>query len=323
MALKDKAAKIDFSNIDTAVTSRGQGAKTAIGMHADALFRDEKVSAENLTLKHRLEEFDGAIPTRRIDPTKIKASRWANRHEESFSNAEFEQLKGEIESAGGNVQPVKVRPLSGRVGEYELIFGHRRHRACLELGLGVMAVIENMDDVELFCQMDRENRERASLRPYEAGVMYARALDEGLFPSARKLAESAAIDLSQLGKALALARLPSDVLDAFPSPLDLQYRWVSELTQAIQKDPDVVLAIAKSIKDEQQQLTAVQVFKRLTGGGGTVPPPPVNKIPLNGRNGQIASISMNSESRSVEVKLKNIDPKRFKEIQKAIQALIS
>ena len=56
MALKDKAAKIDLSHIGLSSGSRGQGSKTAIGMHADALFRDEKVSAENVELKQKLAE---------------------------------------------------------------------------------------------------------------------------------------------------------------------------------------------------------------------------------------------------------------------------
>jgi ParB family chromosome partitioning protein len=110
--------------------------------------------------------------------------------------------------------------------------GHRRHQACLELGLPVFAVIEALDDQSLFVEMDRENRQRKDLRPYEIGLMYAKALDDGLFPSAKKLAEAVGIDLSQLGKALSLARLPQDVLGAFQSPLDLQYRWASELVPA-------------------------------------------------------------------------------------------
>ena len=67
----------------------------------------------------------------------IKPSKWANRHEASFLTAEFEELKAEIAAAGGNVQPIKVRPVEVLNGStpstdttYELIFGHRRHRAC-------------------------------------------------------------------------------------------------------------------------------------------------------------------------------------------------
>jgi len=323
MALKDKAAKIDFSNIDAGLAHKGQGSKTAIGMHADALFRDEKVTAENQTLKQRLAEFDGASPTRLIEPAKIKPSKWANRQEQSFSNDKFKKLKEEIDSAGGNVQPIKVRPLAGKPDEYELVFGHRRHRACLELGVNVFAVIEEMSDAELFCQMDRENRERESLRPYEAGLAYARALDEGLFPSARKLSESAAIDLSQLGKALALARLPADVIHAFPSPLDLQYRWAPEITKVMQKDPDLVLAIAKAIQKESPRPSAVKVLARLIQGGGTVPPPSLKKVSIKGKAGQLGQINFDSGKRTATINLANVDQARFAEIEIAIKALIS
>lgn len=323
MALKDKATKVDLSHIGLSLGSRGQGAKTAIGLHADALFRDEKVTAENVELKQRLAQFDGANPARLIDPKLIKPSKWANRHEKSFLNNEFESLKAEIESAGGNIQPIKVRPMTGFPGEFEVVFGHRRHLACLELGLMVLAVVEEMTDAELFCQMDRENRERADLRPYEAGIFYAKALDEGLFPSAKKLAASASLDLSQLGKALSLARLPLDVIAAFPSPLDLQYRWAPILTQALQKDPDLVLARAREIQNESSQLAAAKVLSRLVDGGGTVPLLPLKKIFIKGKNGQKGDIKLDSTKRTAVINLSNIDPAMFAEVEKAIKTLLS
>lgn len=323
MALKDKAAKIDLSHIGLSSGTRGQGAKTAIGMHADALFRDEKVTAENVELKKKLAEFNGATATRKIHPKKIKPSRWVNRNELSYSGESFASLKQEIETAGGNIQPIKVRPSKSVPGEYELVFGHRRHRACLELGLDVLTLIEELDDAELFCQMDRENRARAALSPWEAGTTYARALDEGLFPSARKLAEAASIDLSQLGKALVLAKLPTDVVTAFPSPLDLQYRWATLLSQAIQKDPDLILLRAKELRAAKENLNASQVLVRLLEGGGTVPPPALKKVSVKGKDGQLGEIKFNSAKRTAIINLSNIDLERFNEVEKAIKALLS
>lgn len=323
MALKDKAAKVDLSHIGLSSGSRGQGSKTAIGMHADALFRDEKVSAENVELKKRLAEFDGATATRQLDPKKIKPSKWANRNELSYAGADFANLKQEIESAGGNIQPIKVRPSKLSLGEYELVFGHRRHRACLELGIDVLAVIDDLDDTELFCQMDRENRARASLSPWETGTTYAKALDDGLFPSARKLSEAASIDLSQLGKALALARLPADVIAAFPSPLELQYRWATLLTLAIQKDPDLILARAKELHSSPEKLSSAQVLARLIEGGGTVPPPSPKKVLIKGKDGQAGELKLDGAKKSVLISLANIDPKRFNEIEKAVKALLT
>ena len=323
MALKDKASRVDLSQIGLSVGNRSLGSKTAIGMHADALFRDEQVTAENVELKQKLAAFDGANATRKLDPKTIKPSKWANRNELSYAEKEFEELKREIETSGGNIQPIKVRPSKSTPGEFELVFGHRRHRACLELGLSVLAVIEDLDDSELFCQMDRENRARASLSPWEAGTTYVKALDEGLFPSARKLAEAASIDLSQLGKALALARLPSDVIAAFPSPLDLQYRWSTLLTAALQKDPDLILDRAKQIKGSSESLSSAQVLTRLLDGGGTVPPPVPKKVALKGKDGQTATIKLDPAKHSAVISLVNFDSKRFNEIEKAIKALIS
>jgi ParB family chromosome partitioning protein len=323
MALKDKAAKVDLSHIGLASGNRGLGAKTAIGMHADALFRDEQVTAENIELKQKLAAFDGASATRKLEPKMVKPSKWANRNELSYCGAEFAALKLEIETAGGNIQPIKVRPSKKVSGEYELVFGHRRHRACLELGLLVLAVIEDLDDAELFCQMDRENRARAALTPWEAGTTYAKALDDGLFPSARKLAEAASIDLSQLGKALALARLPADVIGAFPSPLDLQYRWATLLNAAIQKDPDLILTRAKELKNATEKLSSLQVLTRLLEGGGTVPPPVSKKVAVKGKDGQSAEIKLDATKKSVVISLTNFDPKRFNELEKTVKALIS
>ena len=326
MALKDKASKIDLTRINDTSINRTplSQSKTAIGMHAEAIFRDEKIAIENSMLKVKLAEFDGANATKKINPQNIKLSKWANRHEETYHNEDFQRFKNEIESANGNIQPIKVRPIIDQLGYYELIFGHRRLRACLELGIDVLALIEEMSDADLFCQMDRENRERVKLSPYETGVMYAKALDQGLFPSARKLSEMAGIDLSQLGKALALARLPEDVINAFESPLVLQYRWVTELNQALQKNPDGVILQAKALQQELPKLHPKQVLLRLIKGGvEPFHPPKISTVLIKGSGGQLGEIKLDSVNRTVVVNLKNFDPARFVEIEKITKELLS
>jgi ParB-like chromosome segregation protein Spo0J len=66
--------------------------------------------------------------------------------------------------------------------------------------------------------MERENRARKNLSAWEQGTMYRRALDEGLYPSQRKLAEALGVDISLVSKSLALARLPDAVVRAFRQP---------------------------------------------------------------------------------------------------------
>lgn len=220
-------------------------------------------------------EWQGVLPSKKLDPKFVKPSKWANRHEKSFEGQEFSELKAEIESAGGNVQAIKVRPIPGTSPqEYEIVFGHRRHRACLELGLLVLATIESIDDKELFKEMDRENRLRADLRPYEQGLMYARALDEGLFVSQRKLAEDLGLQSSNVSTAINIARLPKAVLDAFVSPLEIQYRWSAPLNEALKSNSDLLLSRANAIAADRlagTKSTSAQVYERLIGTNEITP----------------------------------------------------
>lgn len=283
----------------------------------------EDTQAELAGANKKLSEFDGATPVRSIDAKLVRRSKWANRHEESFADAEFDLLKDDIKSAGGNIQPIKVRPVAGESGHYEIVFGHRRHQACLELEISVLALIEDVSEQELFAEMDRENRQRKDLRPYEQGLMYKRALDEGLFASARKLADFASVDIANLGKAVALARLPTQVLEAFSSPLDIQLRWATDLTQALQKNPDLVLANAKRIQNQSSRPAAKKVLEQLIEGGSSELPPSKETVLIAGKSGQSGEISINRKSKTVVVNLKNIDPSRLNEFQKLVQSFIS
>jgi ParB family chromosome partitioning protein len=273
-------------------------AKTAPGSMAVFMASQSAAVKEADELRVRLSAFDGAQLVRPLDPQAIRPSKWANRHEHSFTDAAFLELKADIAAAGTNVQPVCVRALAPgaaaaalaasepvlnrstpagqpAAAEYELVFGHRRHRACLELGLPVQAMIVELSDQALFEAMERENRSRKNLSAWEQGMMYRRALDEGLYPSQRRLAESLGVDVSLVSKSLSLARLPDAVIGAFASPLDIQFRWAQPLAEALQKDPDGVLARAATLRKTggaATAATAAQVLATLTtapaGAGG-------------------------------------------------------
>jgi ParB family chromosome partitioning protein len=323
----EPAGDTAHSKNDLANPKSGPGAMVAyISQNSEALIKNEQLEADLAKAKFGLAEFDGATPTRRLDPTIIVRSRWANRREESFADKEFAKLKDEILSAGGNVQPIKVRPIKAQAGkpeQYEIVFGHRRHQACLELGLLVLAMVEEVNDKTLFVEMDRENRQRKDLRPIEKGMMYNKALVEGLFPSIRKLAESLGVDISGLAREIALAKLPGDVLKAFENPLDIQLRWSSDLGKALEANPDLVLATAKRLQGETPRLGAKKVFEELTKTSVGSTHTPKTKIKISGVNGKTASIVLDVDSKSAVINIENIDPSRVDELQKIIQQFIS
>ena len=246
--------------------------KTAPGTMMGFLTAQSSVMVEAEALKERVKTLEEESPLRKLDPATVKPSKWANRHEASFLTAEFQELKAEIATAGGNVQPVKVRPVRVLNGStpptdatYELIFGHRRHRACLDLGIPVLAAIEEASDVSLFEQMERENRGRKNLSAWEQGTMYRKALDDGLYSSLRRLSEGLGVDVSLVSKSVSLARLPEPVVAAFQSPLDIQFRWAAPLAEAMQKDPEGTLERARALAKARGDLNAAGVFSKVIG----------------------------------------------------------
>lgn len=274
-------------------------------------------------LKSEVEKLRAGKPEIKIAADEVRPSVWANRHEDSFKTVEFEALRAEIKSAGGNIQPIKVRPIrDSKDGfKYEVVFGHRRHRACLELGLEVLVIVEDLDDKHLFIEMDRENRQRADLRPYEQGLMYARALDQGLFSSIRKLAEDVGADSTNVSRAVALARLPAAVLDAFESRLDIQYRWVADLKALVDKEPDVVIARAAEVAAKRVAGTTVSSASALSTLMGSSPKAPLAKAKLVKVGGRVLSISERNNKVSFEVDVLGKD--KLARIEKFIAELMA
>ena len=96
-----------------------------------------------------------------------------------------------------------------------------------------------------------------------------RAIDDGLFPSLRRLATSIGAQVGNVSTAIQLASLPPEVIEAFPSPLSLQFRWGAALKAAIDKSPDDVLVQARELAAMTPKLPAKEVLARLTGVGAS------------------------------------------------------
>lgn len=268
MSIKDRLNK-KSEGLIVPIKGEGTSANTLRTSPGQMLMVNSLMKESNekvALLEERVKQFEGALPARLLDPQKIRVSKWANRSASNFDSAEFSKLKSEILDANGNVQPIKVRPIAGDNENFEIVFGHRRHQACLELGVPVLALIEDVSDAELFKEMDRENRTRLDLSPWEQGMMYRRALDEKLFGSQEQLSKELGVDAGNLSKALKLASLDHGIVEAFSSPLDLQYRWAKPLAEALKVDTQGVLERAKTLKDSSQQgLSAKDVFNVLIG----------------------------------------------------------
>ncbi len=98
-----------------------------------------------------------------ISIDKISVSPFQARKE--FSEAEIEMLASSIESEG-LMQPILVRTLKD--GNYELIAGERRLRACKKIGLKrIIANVQNASDISAALKGLIENLQRTDLNPIE------------------------------------------------------------------------------------------------------------------------------------------------------------
>lgn len=267
-------------------------------------------------LEERVREFEGAVPARLLDASKVIGSKWANRDAAGYESADFVALKEEIMQAGGNVQPIKVRPTKGELGDFEIVFGHRRHRACLELQLPVLALVEEVSDKDLFMEMDRENRARIDLSPWEQGMMYRRALADGLFGSREHLARDLGIDPGNLSKALRLAELDEVVVKAFTTPLDLQYRFAKPLHDALQSDRSGVLQRARQLTAKNApKRSAKEVLNSLIGSGDHQFAP--SPSPLHAVN-----VTTKADTVSVSFKKGSLTAKDLEKLQQLVTAFL-
>jgi len=275
----DLAAALDLSNLSAGASPRPSPPRPRTSVGDMLSERKGHLEAENAELKKRVAAWAGAKPVLELDPAVVEPSRFANRID--FEGVDFARFKEEVRAAGGNVQPIKVVPLASQLGRYQIVYGHRRHRACSELGLKVRAIVdEGLDEQRQFVEMERENRERKSLSAYEQGVWYLRAMTPtnqltegsdlpgwGLFDGLRALADSIGQDPGNVSKACRIARLPSVVLDAFPRRIDIQFNWSTKLARAFERDAAGVIERARRIAAQRaagRGMDAKQTFSELT-----------------------------------------------------------
>jgi ParB family chromosome partitioning protein len=232
---------------DSAPRAERRPARVAMNAVTDFTGELSKTEQQRDAAVAELALHQGSWPTRKLDPKTIRPSRFANRIVDSFEGPVFEQFKQEIESAGGNVQAIKVRPVEQ--GVYEIVYGHRRHKACLDLNLPVLATIQDgMSDQVLFEEMSRENEARADLTAYELAAHYKRGIDQKLYKNWAALAAALGKSKGLISRYTALAELPKAIVEAFPSPNAIQAKWAMNLRGVLETDRDAVMAAAKALK---------------------------------------------------------------------------
>lgn len=214
----------------------------------------------------------------RLDPKRIAPSSFANRHERSLDQADtdLQTLITDIQ-ARGQLEPIRVRPAAeGGAYEYEIVYGHRRHAACLALdasiegGWPVLALLDSQasDVRDHVLKMYQENAARKDLSAYETGSMFSNWLREGVFENQTVLGAAVNLGQATVAKYIAIAGLPETVLKAFGDPRALSLRWGEQLSAAMKERRDAILAAARELAGLKTPPEPEAVLQALLSAGG-------------------------------------------------------
>ncbi|WP_214319092.1 ParB/RepB/Spo0J family partition protein [Nonomuraea sediminis] len=127
---------------------------------------------------------------------------------EVFDEERLQELAASIKEVG-LLQPIVVRSVGG--GQYELIMGERRWRACQLAGLEqVPAIVRNTQDDALLLDALIENLQREQLNALEEAAAYQQLLDD-FQATHEQLAQKVGRSRSHITNTLRLLNLPPEV----------------------------------------------------------------------------------------------------------------
>lgn len=209
-----------------------------------------------------------------LDPRTIRRSLQANRHPLSLQVTDdaFAELKSSLKR-DGQILPVVVHRIADDPDHgYELVSGHRRHEAALQLNLEVeggfklFAVIDAAahDPARLALHMYLENAARKDLSAHEMGSMFSRWIRDGIYGSQGEIAKAVGKDRSTIRQYIDIAELPDEIIAAFRDPRTIAVYWNKALTSACRDRRQQTLARAAKLAKQAPPPSAEFVYKTLT-----------------------------------------------------------
>ena len=142
------------------------------------------------------------IPIDKISPN-------SNQPRERFDETKLRELSESIQKHG-MIEPIIVNQ-SKESGQYEIIAGERRFRACKMAGLkAVWAVVRNTPEDKRFQLALIENIQRENLNPIEEAKAYKKLMDE-FDHTQEELSKLIAKDRTVIANTLRLLNLPEEI----------------------------------------------------------------------------------------------------------------
>jgi ParB family chromosome partitioning protein len=151
---------------------------------------------------------DRARGQKRVPIEYIKAN--PKNPRKQFDSEELDNLSASIREKG-ILQPILVRPVSGKKDQYEIVAGERRWRAAQRAGVhDVPITLLEINDKEALEIAIVENVQRADLNPLEEAAGYENLIGQFSY-SQNDLAKVVGKSRSHIANTLRLLKLPNSV----------------------------------------------------------------------------------------------------------------
>ena len=248
-----------------------------------------------------------------VDPARCRMWARHNRRYDLLDEQACADLIEGIKAQGGQEFPAVVRPLApGETGDaahdWEVICGARRHWAIAWLRANgyprfrFLIEVRELTDEEAFRLADIENRDRRDISDYERAVDYAEACRFYYGGHQGRMAARLEVSNAWLSRYLDLARLPVEIVRAYPSPVELREFHARRLKPVLAEAGASarVLAAAGVLAEDQARrraageapLPGATVLARLiaAGRGDEAPAPacgPAGPQRLHGAGGRL------------------------------------
>lgn len=227
---------------------------------------------------NRLAELaSGAVVARTlelVDPARCRIWAEHNRDYERLDEARCADLIESLKAQNRQEIPAIVRRVKDDPAyDFEVICGARRHwsvswlRAHNYPDFRFLVEIREMTDEEAFRVSDLENRARDDLSDVERARDYLRALDRHYDGSQKAMAQRLNVSEAWLSRYLDLARLPAELVAAFPDPHALKIKHITFLKPLLKPEDrrERVLEAARQLGEGGGQgLSPQDVIRRLT-----------------------------------------------------------
>jgi len=218
----------------------------------------DDIRTERDRLKAIVESGGGAV--RELDPSIIDPSPYPDRLPDD-DGATFEAFKRSIETEGQKV-PVQVRKHPSSPGRYQIVYGHRRWLAAMQLDRPVRALEVEISDLDLVLAQGIENAGRQDLTWIERALFASRMDDAGI--KSRHIYAALSIEDAELARMRSVYRVvPADIIEAIGrAPKIGRPRWL-DLAKTVAGDSGSLEALrAELVRKCDAVETSDQRFQR-------------------------------------------------------------